>query len=465
MHSVPAPAPTQRRVNETPALQLPPPVRRRWVLGLCAALLVVGYAVLLEPNRLVEERVEISAPRLAAALGGARIVHLADLHLVSAGGLADRLARRVNELQPALVLITGDLTGSGGLPALTAFVGKLRSRHGVYAIAGDADAEIPLSALKHAVAAGGGRLLVEEGETVALAGGRVHLVGSGGGSPQAALIGHAPPDAAVLLLVPDLGLALAPREQALHLSVERWPGEGYLKWRWTQGSKWAEPGRPFSFERSGRQRMRLQRGQHGMLIDELQLVPDGGGPVTRLHYDPRRSDDLLGTYSWRTGEWGAEHSAVLADWPAGDPLDVDRALSAPRRRAWLEFEAPAGIRFTLRARVRCHARGNGSAFVQFDGAVDAQGGPLYRVGRPVSPLGPPGAVDLILTGGTHGGQIYLPWLSERLFGVSLPAGGRLLRGLGHVNGTPVYLTRGVGTAHVPARLFAPPEISVLQATP
>ncbi len=86
--------------SSRPTTGLPKRRRRRWVLVLCAALLLVGYAVLLEPNRIVQERIEVRAPRLARALSGGRIVHLSDLHLVSAGGLAERVASSVRRLDP-----------------------------------------------------------------------------------------------------------------------------------------------------------------------------------------------------------------------------------------------------------------------------------------------------------------------------------------------------------------------------
>lgn len=65
--------------------------------------------------------------------------------------------------------------------------------------------------------------------------------------------------------------------------------------------------------------------------------------------------------------------------------------------------------------------------------------------------------DLILAGHTHGGQINLPifngaWLLD---GPSR----QYVAGLYHFRGSPLYVNRGIGTARVPLRLGARPEIT------
>jgi predicted MPP superfamily phosphohydrolase len=69
-------------------------------------------------------------------------------------------------------------------------------------------------------------------------------------------------------------------------------------------------------------------------------------------------------------------------------------------------------------------------------------------------------VSLILSGHTHGGQIYLPL-------VGAPAGYvwrdiRYLRGMYEHEGSRLYVSRGTGTIGVPVRIGARPEIAVLR---
>jgi uncharacterized protein len=70
------------------------------------------------------------------------------------------------------------------------------------------------------------------------------------------------------------------------------------------------------------------------------------------------------------------------------------------------------------------------------------------------------AVDLVLSGHTHGGQIRLPWLGP----VARPNGtpNRFDHGLERRPWTQVYTSRGVGTVHLPVRFFCRPEVAVLR---
>ena len=75
-------------------------------------------------------------------------------------------------------------------------------------------------------------------------------------------------------------------------------------------------------------------------------------------------------------------------------------------------------------------------------------------------------VDLAVCGHTHGGQICLPGgvpvtTSCRGVGRAFPAG--LFRV--PATGSALFVTRGLGTSIVPARLFCPPEIAFLELVP
>jgi predicted MPP superfamily phosphohydrolase len=68
------------------------------------------------------------------------------------------------------------------------------------------------------------------------------------------------------------------------------------------------------------------------------------------------------------------------------------------------------------------------------------------------------AVDLQLSGHSHGGQVRLPFMPA-LF---LPAlAKKYIWGLYQVGGLTLYTNPGLGTVDIPARLNCPPEITLL----
>jgi predicted MPP superfamily phosphohydrolase len=69
-------------------------------------------------------------------------------------------------------------------------------------------------------------------------------------------------------------------------------------------------------------------------------------------------------------------------------------------------------------------------------------------------------VPLVLSGHTHGGQVVLPGIgaiAARQFPV--------IAGRGRLQGTEIFVSRGVGTVYVPVRLNCPPEVAVLTLRP
>ncbi|HEX8431752.1 MAG TPA: metallophosphoesterase [Longimicrobium sp.] len=69
------------------------------------------------------------------------------------------------------------------------------------------------------------------------------------------------------------------------------------------------------------------------------------------------------------------------------------------------------------------------------------------------------AVDLIVSGHTHGGQVRLPWV-----GALASRDALYDQGLRRRPWTQVYTSRGVGTVHLPIRFRCRPEVAVLQLT-
>lgn len=66
-------------------------------------------------------------------------------------------------------------------------------------------------------------------------------------------------------------------------------------------------------------------------------------------------------------------------------------------------------------------------------------------------------IDFVLSGHTHGGQVRLPVVGS-LYGRS-KLGERFIDGWNRLNGTQIYVSRGIGKSVVPLRLNCPPEIA------
>jgi predicted MPP superfamily phosphohydrolase len=74
------------------------------------------------------------------------------------------------------------------------------------------------------------------------------------------------------------------------------------------------------------------------------------------------------------------------------------------------------------------------------------------------------AVQLQLSGHSHGGQIRIP-VPGGVYAPYLPELGRKYPwGLRNVGGLTLYTNRGIGTLYVPSRVYCPPEITLLKLT-
>jgi predicted MPP superfamily phosphohydrolase len=71
-------------------------------------------------------------------------------------------------------------------------------------------------------------------------------------------------------------------------------------------------------------------------------------------------------------------------------------------------------------------------------------------------------VDLMLSGHTHGGQVRLPFLGAPI--VPSEYGDRFAQGYHRVEGTQLYVNRGIGVITPPIRFGVPPEVTVITMT-
>jgi hypothetical protein len=134
-----------------PALTLVRAARARQgvLAGAGAAVLGVGlWALLVEPDRLVTVEREVRVAPWSAAAPPLRVVHISDLQTVGACEREREAARRINALEPELIVFSGDYAAGpfrDPEPAIAAarqFLGELRRpRLGIVCVPGHAESE------------------------------------------------------------------------------------------------------------------------------------------------------------------------------------------------------------------------------------------------------------------------------------------------------------------------------------
>ncbi|MFN2577145.1 MAG: metallophosphoesterase [Pyrinomonadaceae bacterium] len=134
------------------------------------ALGEMARVALSEPFMIAVERQEIYLRRLPLSLDGFRIVHLSDLHygpLVEPRHL-ERAIAIANDLKPDLIALTGDYISQERAYAAPCaeIVGRLKARHGVYAILGNHDHWTDAKLIADLFRAEGVSMLINQGTRI-----------------------------------------------------------------------------------------------------------------------------------------------------------------------------------------------------------------------------------------------------------------------------------------------------------
>ncbi|MFC1735587.1 metallophosphoesterase [Candidatus Hydrogenedentota bacterium] len=137
----------------------------------------VAYGFLVEPGLIEETRHEVTINRLPKLDTLLKLVQLSDLHVSGPDSRLNRVALRVREIQPDLLLMTGDyLNSPRGVPALSSFLTSLDMAGRIYAVEGNFDWHG--TGWYEAMAAGGVRILEDEKVELSVRGYDICLIGS-----------------------------------------------------------------------------------------------------------------------------------------------------------------------------------------------------------------------------------------------------------------------------------------------
>lgn len=124
---------------------------------------------------------EIELTRLPPELDGLSIAHLTDLHFTGAVAKCfyDRAIEKINEANPDIIAVTGDLVDDGRcINWLPSTLGKLRAKHGVYVILGNHDCKHNLSELRTMLTKLGLFVLGGRAKRLTIRGKRILLAGN-----------------------------------------------------------------------------------------------------------------------------------------------------------------------------------------------------------------------------------------------------------------------------------------------
>jgi predicted MPP superfamily phosphohydrolase len=157
-------------------------LRERLLRSACSALMIsgLGYSVLIEPNALRVEEIEIVSEKVTQDV---TILHLTDMHIEAIGYHERKLFQRMQELDPDIILQTGDLMDlyeseewdAELMKDLADQFRRLKPKYGVYWIEGNHD--YGLENITWFYERAGVRLLHDAEWLIADAFGRIRLLG------------------------------------------------------------------------------------------------------------------------------------------------------------------------------------------------------------------------------------------------------------------------------------------------
>jgi hypothetical protein len=115
--------------------------RRAFLACISTGVLIIGGWALRDARTLEVTRLDISLRGLPPEMDGFSLVQVSDIHygMLTQNGRLSQVVNRVNELQPDIVVITGDLVDEGVsyMEEMAVPLSRLKSRQGIFAVTGN----------------------------------------------------------------------------------------------------------------------------------------------------------------------------------------------------------------------------------------------------------------------------------------------------------------------------------------
>jgi predicted MPP superfamily phosphohydrolase len=165
------------RFRQRRAFGVPPRQRKRWLQSFSTLL----QAALIEPRQVEITHQRILLSKLPREFDGLRVVQLSDIHhspFLSEAEISVAV-QRANELQPDLIVLTGDYVSYSRdyIAGCAQALGKLRAPLGVFAVLGNHDHWMDGAGMATALASQGIRVLDNESLSIERESSHIRLVG------------------------------------------------------------------------------------------------------------------------------------------------------------------------------------------------------------------------------------------------------------------------------------------------
>jgi hypothetical protein len=257
-------------------------------------------------------------------------------------------------------------------------------------------------------------------------------------------------------------------------------------WGWAETTYFGPKNGGVYFAKDGNHTLRVQSRQDGVFIDAILLNPyqeledllkakrvEAVEGLLRSEGVKRAYPDLVVISADAVekervhGKWKKRRDSTTLFGARVDDLPARRRwqyqpLVNPENYFEVDFAARGRLRYHLWMRMKAFrgSPNNDSVYSQFSDVVDESGRERYRIGRPAHAKSRLKDVNLILVGHTHGGQVRIPFYGPLETMTSI--GKQYTAGLYRWGEALIYVSRGVGTSHIPIRFLCPPEISVFE---
>ena len=440
-------------------------------------LTIIMYSTLIEPNLIVIKKQTIVDKKLERSLRHKVVVQLSDLHINNIRYREKKLIKKVNNLNPDIIFITGDFLGK--IEPCLKVLQSLHAKYGIWGVLGDNDNSLHRNLLIKKAKEIGVKILYNQNCRLNIDGNDIWIVGIGLdlGSIGKAFEGI-PENEPVIALCHDPNI-IEPAAGALTVNLAdvmeniQYENNG---WGWQDNAVWTNEIGEVFFEKRDSHKIRIQRREDGVGIDQIILsasrfisdpppkdliaenTTGNSDDIVILAADVKRGD-IYG--SWRKKrDITAAKETRIEDMPdRGYKKYYPQANPCNYFEASFEAEKDKKYHVWLRMKANLDRKNSDSVYVQFSDSIDENGKPIYRIGESIKSV--KDNANLILAGDTHGGQVRLPYVGS-LLELLRRNETRYVRGLFNVKGTYLYVNSGIGTGFIPLRFLCSPEITIFQ---